>query len=68
MSSHGYAKEVIRIVESHMIKYYLTYPSSRRYGSNTLFSNSSYRPELDYTEFYNDELSSLYLNLIGMLR
>ena len=68
MSSHGYAKEVVRIVESHTIKHYLTYPSSLRHGSNTPFNNSYYRPELDYTEFCNDELSSLYLNLIGMLR
>ena len=68
MSSQGYAKEAIRIVESHMNKYNLSYPSTRRHGSNTPFSNSLYRPELDQTEFCNDELASLYLNLIGMLR
>ena len=68
MSSYGYAKDTIRIVESYMQKHNLTYPSSRRHGSNTPFNNSLYRPELDYTEFCNDELSSLYLNLIGMLR
>ena len=68
MSSYGYAKETIRIVELHMQKHDLTHPSSRRHGSNTPFNNSLYRPELDYTEFCSDELSSLYLNLIGMLR
>ena len=68
MSSQGYAKEAIRIVESHMDKYNLSYPSTQRRESNTPFSNSLYWPELDQTEFCNDELASLYLNLIGMLR
>ena len=68
MSSYGYAKETIRIVELHMQKHDLTHSSSHRHGSNTPFNNSLYRPELDYTDFCNDELSSLYLNLIGILR
>jgi len=68
MSLHGYSKENICIVESHMGKHDMTYPSSRRYRSNTPFNNSSYRSELNYTEFCKDELSSLYLNLIGMFK
>ena len=68
MSSHRYVKEAIRIVESHIPKHDLNYSYSRRHGSNTPFNNSSYRSELYYTKFCNDELSSLYLNLIEMLR
>ena len=68
MSSHGYAKEAVRIVEAQMLKHSLSYPSSRRHGSKSPFSSSSYRPELDYSDLCSDELATLYMELIGMLR
>ena len=68
MSSSGYVKEAIRIVEALMKQYNLTYTSTRRQGRHTPFSNVDYRPELDCTTFCNDELITVYQNLIGMLR
>ena len=53
ISSHGYGYSYCGITYK---KHDLTYPSSRRHGSNTSFNNSIYRPELDCTEYCNDEL------------
>ena len=68
MSSHSYAKEAVRVVEAQMLKHNLSYPSSRRHGSKSPFSSSSYRPELDYSDLCSEELATLYMELIGMLR
>ena len=54
-SSNTYAKEAVRIVEGLMLKNNLSFTSTRRQGSKTLFSSSDYRPELENTPYCNDE-------------
>ena len=51
-----------------MKTHHLSYPSTRRHGYNSLLNDHSYSPELDYTDFCNDTFSSLYLNIISILR
>lgn len=51
-----------------MKKYDIEPSSTRRQGRDTPFSSSDYRPELDSSEYLNDELMTVYQNLIGMLR
>lgn len=54
MSSHCCAKELVRIIETQILKYSLPYPELRRYGSKSPFSGSSYRPELYYSYLCSD--------------
>ena len=51
-----------------MTEYDLKYTTTRKKGMNTPFSNHEYRPELDSTDFCNDDLHTVYQNLIGVLR
>jgi len=67
-SSNTYAKEAVRIVEGLMLKNNLSFSSTRRQGSKTPFSSSDYRPELENTPYCNDEHTTVYQNLMGMLR
>ena len=46
----------------------LQYTSTRRHGTMTPFSSSEYRPELEASDYCNDDLTTVYLNLMGMLR
>ena len=68
MSSQSYAKEAVGIVEGQMRKHNMSYPSSRRHGFKSPFSSSSYRPELDYSDLCSEELATMYIGLIRMLR
>ena len=68
MSSHSYAKEAVRSVESQNLKYSLSYASSYRYGSISLYKSYSYCPKLDYSDLCSEELATLYMKLIEMLR
>ena len=68
MGSKNYVKEAIRICESQMKAHDLSYSSTRRHGRNTPFTSSSYRPELDNTDYCNAELLHLFQQLIGILR
>jgi hypothetical protein len=51
-----------------MNKHDLKYPSTCRHGSNSPFSTASYRPELDDTDMCDEELHTVYQNIIGILR
>ena len=68
LGSSTYVKEAVNVVERLMNKHGLKYPSTRRHGSNSPFSSASYRPELDDSEPCNDELHTVYQNIIGILR
>ena len=65
MGSHGYVKEAIRICESRMKEFNLSYPTSK---SKTPFTSQSYRPETDGTPECDDKKITLYQNLIGICR
>ena len=67
MGSETYVKEACAIADIQMKTYNLTYPSSRRHGANSPFSSFSYHPELDSTDFCNDDLTAVYMNMIGVL-
>ena len=47
LESGIYVKEACIVAEKQMKLHNLKYPSSRRHGSNSPFSASLYRPELD---------------------
>ena len=68
LRSETYAKEAVRIVEALMLKHNLTFSSTRRQGHKTPFSSSEYRPELENTPYCTDEHTTVYQNLMGMLR
>ena len=68
LGSETYVHEACRVAENQMKLHGLQYPSSRRHGSNSPFSSSSYRPELDATQFCENELITVYQNMIGALR
>ena len=68
MGSHGHVKEAIRIVESLMTQHNLSYSSSRHQGRDALFSSSAYRPELDSSPYLDDDLVTVYQNLMGILQ
>ena len=66
MGANSYIKEAIRAVEERMKEHKLQY-ESKRY-SKTPFTSSSYRPELDATEFCEPSMIAFYQNMIGILR
>ena len=68
IGSCTYVKEAVRIAEKHMKDNNLIYSSSRRSGRSTPFNDSSYRPELDTTDLCDENLVTIYQNLIGVLR
>ena len=68
MGSETYVKEACTVAEAQMKKHNLSYPSTRRHGANSPFSSSIYRPELDSSEFCNEDLTAVYMNMIGVLR
>lgn len=68
MGSETYVQEACRVAEKQMKLHDLQYPSTRRHGSNSPFSSSSYRPELDATQFCENNLITVYQNMIGVLR
>ena len=68
LGCNTYLKRAIENVERMMDKNDLKYPSTRRHGSSTPFSSASYRPELDSTEFCDANHTSIFQNLIGILR
>ena len=61
------------LVQQHMLKRLyvllsLTYSSTRRKGMNTPFSNQDYRPKLDCSGLCDHNLSTIFQNLVGILR
>jgi hypothetical protein len=68
IGSESYVREAVKVAEAQMAKHNLSFTSSKRHGRNTPFSDCQYRPELDASDLCNPELSSVYQNLIGVLR
>lgn len=68
LGSEKYCKEAIRVCDQLMKDNKVYHTSTRRNGGGTPFSNVQYRPELDATESCNDNLTTMYQNLIGILR
>ena len=68
MSSKGYARKAVRIVEVLMENHELNYISTRRYGSKTPFSSCDYRPEVNTSNFCSNDIITVYQNLMMMLR
>jgi hypothetical protein len=68
IGSESYLKEAIRTAESNMKKEGMEYTSSKKEGRQTPFKYQDYRPELDTTDLCDDDKTSLFQNLIGMLR
>ena len=68
MSCKTYIKEAIRVVEERMVDFNLSYPSTRKYGKDTQFSLSTYRPEREEMDMCSEDEITLYQNLIGVLR
>ena len=68
LGSETYVKEACKVAEGQMEMHNLKYPSSRRHGSNSPFSTSSYRPELDASPFCNSQLVNVYQTMVGVLR
>ena len=66
MGSNSYIKEAVRAVEERMKENNLSYQSKKYH--KTPFTSSSYRPELDATDFCETELINFYQNMIGILR
>lgn len=61
MRSRGYTMELVRIVEAQMLKHNVSYPSTLRHDLKSMFSSSSYCPELDFLDLCSDELATLYM-------
>ena len=67
MGSQTYVKESIRIVERLKKSHNLEWSSTRRQGHNSPFSSSDYCPELDSTDFIDDELITVDLDAEFMI-
>ena len=68
LGSETYVKEACKVAEEQMKQHNLKYPSTRRHGSNSPFSSTAYRPELDSTLFCDNDLTTVYQTLLGVLR
>ena len=68
MGSETYVKEACKIADEQMKRHSLQYPSTRRHGANSPFSSSTYRPELDATNFCSPDLINVYQTMLGVLR
>ena len=66
--SDSYVRDACAIAEDQMKKNGITYPSTRRHGSSSPFSNQSYQPELDSSDFCDSNLTTMFQKLIGVLR
>ena len=66
--SDSYVKDACSIAEEHMKRNGISYPSTRRHGSSSPYSSQAYRPELDSTDFCDSHLTTMFQNLIGVLR
>ena len=65
MGSNNYVKEAVKICESRMNEFGLSYPTSK---PKMPFTSLAYRPELDGTPECSAELTTLYQNLVGICR
>ena len=68
LGSESYIKEAIRTCEHLMKTHDLSYSSTRRHGRKTPFSTHEYRPELDTSNYCNYDLTTIFQNVIGILR
>ena len=67
LGASTYIKEAVRIVKKNCLTHNLTYKSKTRFDSCP-FTHSNYRPELDTTEYCDENKTTLFQNFIGMLR
>jgi hypothetical protein len=66
--SNSYIKEAIKVAELHIKNHGLSPTSTRKIGRNTPFNTCDYRPELETSALCDGELTTVYQNLIGILR
>ena len=62
-----YVREAIRIVKGLCSKNKIKYQKRTKYNSIP-FTNATYRTELNRSEFCNEDRTTVYQNLVGMLR
>ena len=72
IGANSYVREAIRIIKARLDKpdvrkKGIILPTSKKSGSMP-FTSQSYRPELDSTDYCDQELHTLFQNIIGMLR
>ena len=67
LGASTYIKEAVRIVKKNCLSNNLTYKQKTRFDSCP-FSFQEYRPELDMTEYCDENKTTLFQNFIGMLR
>ena len=67
MGSNTYVKEAVKVAKQQATTHGLTFPTGKKLAASP-FTSTSYRPELDPSNFCNSDLLSLYQNLIGVLR
>lgn len=67
MSADSHIKKALEVVKVIMNKEGVKFRSSKRSSSHP-FSNQTYRPELDVTEYCDKEQIALYQSLVGILR
>ena len=68
MGAESYIKEAVRTCERLMESHGLSYTSTRRHGRKSPFNSHDYRPELDSSNFCDYDLTTVYQNVIGILR
>lgn len=67
-SSETYTDEFIRVVQAVIQKQNLERTTSRCHETQTPFSTSKYKAELEATSYCDAYIYTIYLNLIGILR
>ena len=68
LGANTYVKEAVRIAKSQVIAHELSFPISTKKSGSQPFTHVKYRPELDASDYCDDEKHTLYQNFIGMLR
>lgn len=68
LGAESYIKEAIKTCERLMQSHGLSYSSTCRHGRKTPFSSHEYRPELDSTNYCDYDLTTVFQNVIGILR
>jgi hypothetical protein len=67
MGSDSHLRKALQVVESRMMMDGVRFRPTNKTSEHP-FSTSKYRPELDFTEYCNDEQTQLFQSLIGILR
>ena len=67
MSADSHVKKSIEVVNNRIRDCSVVFKHSNKTAENP-FSSQSYRPELDITEFCNEEQVQFYQSLVGIMR